>query len=161
MMSLNLYLEEQEEMVNDIEKEFSSLKLKCTDKEKQIVELIEQGELIDDHSFIDRYGYKLYTSELSTGCKAALCVVNNTSAILNLVECGLNARDVIISICNEGRVYIDYNNVTFVAYGEGKEIDVKLDGYLFTDLDRLNTYLQDERPFKPDVRKGGVKECID
>ena len=159
-MSLNLYLEEQIDMVNDIEKEFSTLKLKCTDKEKLVVELIEKGKLIDGYSFIDRFGYKLYTSELSTGCKAALCVINNVEKIFNLVECGLNARDTIISTCKEGNVFVDYNDVTFVKYGKDKEIDVQLDNYIFTDMDRLNTYLRNERPFEPDMRKGGVKKCI-
>ena len=156
-MSLKLYLEEQNNMVNDNEKEFSSLKIKCTEKEKKIVELIEKGKLIDEHSFLDRYGYKLYVSELSTGCKAALCVINNAKKIYNLIECGLNARDVIVSLCKEGNVFVDYNDVTFVKYGDDDKIDVQLDDYVFTDMNRLNVYIEDERPFEPDMRKGGIE----
>ena len=156
-MSLKLYLEEQNNMVKDIENEFSSLKIKWTEKEKKIVELIEKGKLIDEHSFLDRYGYKLYVSELSTGCKAALCVINNAKKIYNLIECGLNARDVIVSLCKEGNVFVDYNDVTFVKYGDDDKIDVQLDDYVFTDMNRLNVYIEDERPFEPDMRKGGIE----
>lgn len=63
----------------------------------------------------------------------------------------------IVSLCKEGNVFIDYNNVTFVKYGEDEEIEVQLDKYIFTDMDRLNVYIEDERPFEPDMSKGGIK----
>ena len=158
-MAIELYLEKQENMINDIDKEFSKLKLKCTDEEKKIVNLIEGAELVDSNSFVDRFGYKLYTSELSTGCKAALCVMNNPDEVFNLIECGLNARDIIVSLCKNGKIFIEYNNVTFAKYGNN-EIEVKLDNFIFTDLDRLNSYIEDERPFQPDMNKKGIRLCI-
>jgi hypothetical protein len=160
-MSLRIFLEKQPNMVNDIEKEFLSLKLNCTAEEKAVVKLIDKGELIDSNSFIDRFGYKLYTSSLSTGCKTALCVINNPDKVINLVECGLNARDIIISIIRNGMIYLDYNNVTFADYNEAGQIDVSLDDYKFTTIDRLNHYIENERPFRPDMRKAGIEVCTD
>lgn len=157
---LRLYLDEVPEkqiLVNDVEKQFATLELHCTDKEKEIVKKIEQGDLIDSFSFMDRFGFKLYTSELSTGCKAALCVLNSNDKVINLIECGFNARDVIVSSCNAGAVLINSNTLTFSdKYGD--DIHVAVDDYLFTSLDRLNRYIFDERPFNPDMSIKGIQK---
>lgn len=154
---LHLYLDEIPdgmEMVNDVEELFSTLELSCTNEEKEVVRLIEQGELIDGHSFIDRFGYKLYTSELSTGCKAALCVLNIHDKIINLTECGFNARDVILVKCKEGAVFTWSNTIT-ISNSFGEKLEVELDGYSFTTVSGLNTYIFDERLYKPDMSSLG------
>ena len=144
--------------INDVEKGFASINLKCTDKEKELVSRIENGTLIDSMSFIDRFGYKLYTTELSTGCKAALCALNYKDSVINLVECGLNARDAIISLCNVGSVLIDSNSATISnKYVDKDTLDVSIGDYRFTDIDRLNTYIFEEYPFNPDINKKGIE----
>ncbi len=164
---LRLYLDDipsNIKFIDDVEKKFASLFLKCTDKEKEIVSKIEQGELIDSISFIDRFGYKLYTSELSTGCKAALCVLNCPDCVINLVECGLNARDAIISLCDEGAVLFETNSATISnKYVEEVSICVQVNEYVFNSIDRLNCYIFNEYPFEPDLNVLGIKfvgECI-
>ena len=43
--------------------------LQVFDAEK--VKAVDSGDMIDDMTFTDRFGVKLYLSELSTGCKPA------------------------------------------------------------------------------------------
>ena len=146
-------------IVRNVEEQFAKIKLTGSEIEKALISKIEQGTYNDEYSFIDRFGYKLYNTELSTGCKAALCVVNCPDMIIDLIECGLNARDIIIGLCKEGNVLIQENGVSIVDYFE-KPIDVKVDRFRITSVDRLNKYLFSERPFVPIINSGDI-ECLD
>lgn len=153
---LHIYLDKipsslQYNLVNDVEKQFAGIRLACTDKEKKVVKEIEKGILLDSYSYIDRFGYKLYTSELSTGCKAALCVLNFPDKIINLAECGLNARDCIVSFCDLGAVLIDSNTITFSGQYTDEKISVAVDEYVFISIDSLNKYIFNERPFESNM----------
>lgn len=143
--------------ITDIEALFKQIRIKGTEEEKAVIAKIEQGKYNDDNSFIDRFGYKLYLSELSTGCKAALCVINKPNMQINLIECGTNALDVILSTCKNGSIIMRERGVTIKDYSEDGRIEVELDGYLFTTVERLNYYLFNERPFKPDFSIGGIQ----
>lgn len=143
--------------ITDIEALFKQIRIKGTEEEKAVISKIEQGKYNDDNSFIDRFGYKLYLSELSTGCKAALCVINKPDMQINLIECGINALDVILSTCKNGSIIMRERGVTIKDYSEDGRIEVELDGYLFTTVERLNYYLFNERPFKPDFSIGGIQ----
>ena len=143
--------------VTDIEALFKQIRIKGLPEEKIVISKIEQGKYNDDSSFIDRFGYKLYLSELSTGCKAALCVINKPNMQINLIECGINALDVIITTCKNGSVIIKERDITIRDYSEDGKIEVELDGYVFTTVNRLNYYLSDERPFEPDLSIGGIE----
>lgn len=145
-------------VVNDIEKLFSQIKIKGTEIDKLLIREIEQGEYIDGISYKDRFGYKLHYEDMSNGCKAALCVANAPEKIIDLLECGNNARDIIISVCKKGNIIIEDNGVTFKKYAD--TIDVLIDGYNITSVERLNRYIQDERPFKPDMSIGGIKSNV-
>lgn len=74
----------------DIESLFKQIRVSGTPAEKEVIEKIEQGKFNDSQSFIDRFGFKLYMSELSTGCKAALCVLNlpDKQLVLHKYVCG-------------------------------------------------------------------------
>lgn len=156
---LKLYLDEVPEglqVENDVEKMFRTFKLKCTEKEKEAVRVIEQGELIDAYTFRDRFGVRLYTNQLSTGCKAALCVLNAGDTVVNLMECGLNARDFIMTL-DTGAVVDVIDDVT-ICNIDGDNANVLLNGYVFTSLDRLNKYIFDEIPYEPDMAIEGIKK---
>lgn len=145
-------------IVRNVEEQFAKIKLTGSEIEKKLIAEIEQGTYNDEYSFIDRFGYKLYNTELSTGCKAALCVVNCPNLVIDLIECGLNARDIIIGLCKDGNVLIQENGVTIVDYF-GQPIDVKIDSYRITSVDRLNKYIFSERPFEPVINSEDIK-CI-
>lgn len=142
------------ELINDVEKLFAQLRIEKTNLNMQIISLIEKGKYNDENSFIDRFGYKLYISELSTGCKAALCVVNCPEKLINLVECGNNARDIIISLCKQGNILLKDNGIFFKSYAS--TIEAEVDGYKFENIDNLNKYVFAERPFPPSHIIGGT-----
>lgn len=142
-------------IINDVEKEFAKTKIKGYDIERNLIKYIEKGTFLDEYSFIDRFGYKLRITELSTGCKAALCVQHCPDSVVDLIECGLNARDVIVSICKNGSVLLHGIDVTIADYVTSN-IDVQCNGYIFNTIDRLNYYIKNEYPYKPDMSKEGV-----
>lgn len=143
---LNIYLDRfkitGKEIVTDIEKEFAMLKLRGTELEKLLVQKIEKGRFHDKISFIDRFGYKLYNENLSTGCKAALCVVNKPDKVIDLIECGNNARDIIIALCREGNILMHDNGITISSKYRNR-IEVGIEDKKFTDVNSLNQYLEE------------------
>lgn len=156
---LNVELDETQGVVipkMDIESLFRTLKIKGTEEERYVISKIEQGEYNDEASFIDRFGYKLRIDQLSTGCKAALCVLNCTEKI-DLLECSNNAIDVILSTCKNGNVIIRDRDITIRDYSPTGTVDISMDGYRFSTIDRLNYYLFDERPFAPDMDREGIE----
>lgn len=146
-------------IVRNVEEQFAKIKLTGSEIEKKLISAIEKGTYNDKYSFIDRFGYKLYNTELSTGCKAALCVVNCPELVIDLIECGLNARDLIIGLCKEGSILIQENGVTIVDYFD-EAIDVKVDDFRITSVDRLNKYIFSERPLEPVINSEDIK-CLD
>lgn len=133
------------EVINDIEEAFYDISLTCTEEEKRIVREIEHGELLGDNKFIDMFGCTLYVSDLSTGCKAGLIAIHNKDKVLDCIECGNNARDVIIRHCREGGILIVDNGVSIsYPYGDKGLCDVYLDGHEFSSIDKLNSYIRNE-----------------
>lgn len=130
---------------------------KSKDVEKAL-NIIEGGQWVNDDFFIDRFGYKVALEDLSTGCKAALCVLSYPDKIIDTKECGVNAIDFIISVCREGCIIISDPEITFVDYSDGK-IDVQIDNYEIFDVDRLNQYFQDER-FSGFIEMGENIKCL-
>ena len=57
----------------DIDASFSKLEIMVNDAVKNIIKAVDAGNMIDESTFEDRFGVRLYLSELSTGCKAAIC----------------------------------------------------------------------------------------
>lgn len=159
---LNLFIDNcnSSNIVKDIEEYFLTVKITGTEEERALIKGIDNGEYLDQNSFIDRFGFKLYISELSTGCKAALCVSSNKDLVFDLSECGKNAVDEIIKTCKNGNILVHELNSTINNY-DRDSIDVKLDNYEFTSIDRLNTFIFSERPFDPDMSTGGIKQCLD
>lgn len=131
-------------VVNDVEKEFKQIQILGSNLDKILIEKIENGTYLDKNSFTDRFGYKQYLNNISTGCKAALCVANSPEKIINLVECGNNARDAIISLIKDGNILIENNSIT-ISNEFGSSIDVIIDNKRFKDLDMLNRYIFSER----------------
>ena len=133
------------EIIGDIEEAFYDIKLTCTEEEKRIVNEIEHGELIDNSRFKDRFGCTLYIRDLSTGCKAGLIVLHNKDKVLDCIECGNNARDVIIRHCKEGGILIVDNGVSIrYPYGDKGLCNVRLDEREFYTIDKLNSYIRNE-----------------
>lgn len=106
--------------IRDIDAAFSKLIVPVDENTQAIVRAIDKGSLIDSNSYIDRFGVRLYVSELSTGTKAAICVYCNADKIVDLQECGLNARDAVFNYCENGKILLHEFSVTIVDAGVRK-----------------------------------------
>lgn len=144
---LNIYVRDRMEdvpksieYIHDVELGFNKIRLQDTDLNRKLLKNIEQAEYCDIQSFIDRFGYKLYTKYMSTGCKAALCVANMPDKLINVAECGLNAISSIIHNCTEGNILVSDDMVMF----KGRNIPIQacLDGKIFTNIDDLAYYAE-------------------
>ena len=131
----------QLDCIADVEELFKKIKITGKPEERRAIELLEQGRYLDENGFIDRFGYKLRLSELSTGCKAILCVLNTPDQWIDTKECGLNAISVMISLCRDGKIIIHDLDSKLKTYGLNKEICVAIDGRVFTDYDSFNEYI--------------------
>ncbi len=120
----------------DIEAAFSGLEIPVVASIQQMIRAIDGGELIDSGVFKDRFGVALYLSELSTGCKAAICAVLLPEKIIDLQECGLNARDAIFNYCEDGKVLLHDFGVTIVD-AHTRRSPIFYAGKLFT-IDEFN-----------------------
>lgn len=142
MLNIYVYGEEPQdlEIERDIERIFAMTKLKGTEKERLAIQLIDKGQWKDADTFIDRFGVRLYTSELSTGCKAILSVLNNPTIGIDLKECGLNARDAVLSLCNVGNALINDTSVTFNDYSSNGKVSIGYREKEFTTMDSFNEY---------------------
>ena len=145
-MSLRIYIRNEdngipeEKIIRDVEIEF--LKICLTDNEynKKAKKEIDEGYYNDKISFIDRFGFKLYTKYLSTGCKAAICVNEVKDKVIDLIECGCNALGFIVGNCTEGTILISPESLMF--YSENP-IDVIFDDIRFTSMDSLALYFEE------------------
>lgn len=129
----------------NVEELFARIILQGTAKEREALKLIEKAEYIDSESIIDRFGYKLRIDNISTGCKAILCVLNMPETWIDTAECGMNALSVLVSLCEEGHVIMYDTGVTFTTLGLNTCINVEIEGKVFHDTMSLNDYIQDGR----------------
>lgn len=144
-MSLTIYLNEQQipkdiEIIRDIEKSFTYRCMSNTETVRRLLKDIEQADYNDDNSFIDRFGFKLSCNMLSTGTKAALCINAFQDKVIDIKECGTNARNSIIRLLNEGSILWTVGGLSFEGYTE--EIDVRVGDKVIKTVGDLNRYLQ-------------------
>lgn len=144
-MSLTIYVREdnsdiQLPIAHDVELQFLKTRLYKSDYVVKALKEIEQAEYNDEYSFIDRFGFKLYSKDMSTGCKGAICVHAFPNVVIDVIECGINVLNFIISNCTNGAILISREAMGF--YKEGP-VDVLLDGKRFTDCDDLVDYISE------------------
>ena len=131
-------------VIDDAEAAFTSADFAVTEETQALVHEIEGGTLLDRFSFLDRFGYKLPTTLLSTGCKTAL-VVCVSSAVVDLKECGWNARDAILSFCREGSVVMDDPDVPVCVVKDGIHVEIECEGRMFHTVEDFSEYLDEGR----------------
>lgn len=128
----------------DVEEAFDKIKLTGSEKDREILRVLEEGEYINNSSYIDRFGVKLPLDSISSGSKCAFCVLYFPDKVVDTRECGLNALSTIISTCNKGNVIIRDIQVKLPTYGFNTKINVECNGRHFTDFDDFNTFYDDE-----------------
>lgn len=128
-------------VIFNIEFGFKWKNLKDSDTVRNIIKYVDRGVYIDQNSFKDRFGYKLYTKCLSTGCKAALLVAEYPNKIVNCIECGSNALEAIILYCKDGEILVYGSTLDNVHLANNREVDVELNGIHFTSSSKLDRYI--------------------
>lgn len=135
------------EVIRDPEAAFMLLIPAYSELTVKLMREIEDAAYVNEAEFIDRFGRTLPISRLSTGCKTALVIEHNPGRVVDLLECGNNARDAIIRNIRSGKVLLRYNDISIDYPGYNDyEIDVLSDGIRFTSLDQLNLYLSHGMP---------------
>lgn len=135
------------EVVTDVEREYSLFgKLKKYPYVMKVLKNIEEAEYCDECSFIDRFGYKLRDKYLSTGCKAALLALYYPGKVIDLRECGRDARDAILTYVKNGNVMIhpESLNLDIGSADDDEVVCVKYRDKVFYDLHKLNEYIFEE-----------------
>lgn len=130
----------------DVNLEFLKLKIEPSDENKRIVKDLEQGELIDAFTFIDRFGYIQRLNNLSTGCKAVLCMANSKN-LVSFVECGENVVNYVINNFRHGSIMLFDESIQIEEQSD--TIDVLLNGKIFKTVEELNHYLSNELILDP------------
>lgn len=161
---LNVYLDRADvpkdtKIIEDVELQFMLCSLEMSSEEQQMLEFIEHGTLNSEVDFIDRFGYKLYIDNLSTGCKAALCVLHFPDKIIDLKECGNNAVEAILRLCKNGSIIVNSSPAGFSETESKASVEIVCNGYIFTNYTSFNKYVKDWYPFPPDLGMGGIQKC--
>lgn len=139
-----------ENAIMDAEKAFALSEVRGDEVDKALIKNIENGEYLNHYEFIDRFGCKLSTMFMSTGCKAALSVHNHPELTINCTEAGDNALSELIKYCKDGTVIIPNRQYAFCTVGSGP-IDVLYRGLRYTSFNRFAYYMYDEWPSEPQV----------
>ena len=144
---LHLYNEDEIEqnsslVIRDVEDAFLGIQLVDDKTTRQILKAVDGATCLNGNTVKDRYGISIYTSRLSTGCKAALCVHYLKDKIIDLVECGYNARDAVILNCKEGNAVFYYRDLN-VSWGlsEDAPINVLYENIEFYSTKEFNKYI--------------------
>lgn len=143
--------------IMDAEKAFAMSKLDGGEIDRKLITEVEKGEYLNPESFIDRFGYKLWRSCLSTGCKAALAIHHNSDTPISCIEAGVNALSAVVKYCKQGVIIVPNMELRFNTLG-AEEIDVLYRGYRFTSISRFSSYMKNEWPDMPEVGVG-VELC--
>lgn len=132
-------------VVRDVEEAFMGIHLVDDDVTRKVLNAIDNAKYSSEDTVIDRYGIRIYASQLSTGCKAALCVHYLKDKIIDLVECGYNARDAVILNCKEGNAIFYYRDLN-VSWGlsEDVPISVSYENKEFYNTREFNAYIDEE-----------------
>lgn len=137
-------------IVENVEAIFATTRLTGCKYDKDMVELIEQGEYLDHTRYKDRFGCTLYFSDASTGLKVALAVYHNPQVIVNGVEIGMEAFYHVVTHCKEGYILFPAETRAVVCEAEDEEIDVVCKRRRFTSLHEFSEYMIYEAPDEPD-----------
>lgn len=66
-----------------------------------------------------------------------------------------NARDIIISYCEDDNILMKDDRLYFVQYRDA--VNIRIDDYIISTIDRLNRYLNEDRVIGVDMLWEGMK----
>lgn len=144
-----LYTEPVEGAVMNVEKLFSYTKLVPDDTVKRFIKEIEKGKYLSSTSFIDRFGYKLPISSMSTGCKAAIAIYLNPGVVVSGYELGYNSLSSILKHCDNTQLMIYDQCYEMNTVNPTVNAAVKYKGHIFSTYTEFAEYMVDGWPMDP------------
>lgn len=143
-MSLNIYVGKENFPDNldiwlDPEKMIYAVNIEENDFNKKVISEIEQGTYLNNRAFLDRFGYKLYLSSISTGSKILIEAYNVKNAAIVADEIGMNAKMILLTL-TQGNIC--FTRPTIFPSGISG-IDCTLNGVKVTDSDSLNNLMEE------------------
>lgn len=161
---LHVYLDSKEipsgeKIIEDVEKQFRTCVLQTSQEEQKLVKVIDKGRLNSRATYVDRFGTRLPVSELSTGCKAALCVLHSGGSVVDLRECGCNAIESVLRFCKLGNVLVPFDTMGFLVSENNAPVEIFCNGYYFTNYSSFNFYVRDWYPYSPGITMKGIFKC--
>lgn len=149
-----------DDAIIDAEKAFSMSKLDGGEIDCKLIEKIEQGNYLSPTFFTDRFGAKISTLYMSTGCKAALAVYHRPDLVINCIEAGVNALSELIKYCTDGSILVANLPFAFDTW-DVDDIDISYRGCRYTSFSRFADYMYGEWPDPPKVFEDdkGVEVC--
>jgi hypothetical protein len=131
---------DEDKLVHDVELEFDKIGIVDSLEVRQHLEDIEHAKYNDINSFIDRFGFKLYSEYLSTGCKAAILVSSLPDKIIDTIECGPNAIVSIVMNCRKGSILVKGLDL-YSGFGDNPNAEIYCDGKTFHGMIEFNRYI--------------------
>lgn len=123
----------------DINKMFDMIDVKGTEKERLALHLIDRATYKNELEVIDRFGDKISISNISTGCKAVIVILNSNEPV-STIECGMNALSTIFSLCDSGTVYVRDIWDKFPEVVSSDKVNIEIDGKKFESFKAFNDY---------------------
>ena len=138
------YEDELSDFPEELKKYYKGCNFSGSDFCKRVVSGIDRGTYLNSTSFIDRFGYKLYSKFLSTTSKALICLDEFPDRVVNFCEVGNDVGNYILEK-TKGRVYIPEGRIKYVLNGyKSTDVDVVIAGKSFKNADDMYWYLEEE-----------------
>lgn len=150
-MSLKVYVFREQvpdgvKIHTDVELLFAMTAIPVDDYYKQAFKEIDGGTVISNVQGISGLtGTGMWLFDMSTGCKAALCVPH-VDGVVSMLEVGRNARDFILTHVRTGAIVLDRAPTEVIGTScpleEVKELDVMFGSHKVESLAELDELLE-------------------
>lgn len=160
MVHLQIYTEDFVRPSIDIDMEFDKISIEKTPSVEKFLKILDNAIYKSPSQFIDCFNTTLDIDCLSTGCKTALLALFRPDLLIDLTECGDNARSAILNFITEGNIISPPFLLPIIYPFSEPTCDVELNSYRFTKFKALSNYLYDEYPGLLPLLPEGVEELI-
>lgn len=153
---LNVYFDRVDAKVSGMEivdnpvNLFDMLKIEGTSCIQLLLEKIEKAKYYDERHFITRFGEKVPIEFLSTGTKVAIVASLVKDKIIDLRECGTNARDMIFNYVDDASVLAYSKDYGCVIENLDREKEFMCKGYILKGMEQFADYVYRDYPNEPD-----------
>ena len=153
---LYVYLSEEEvtnsglEVIRNPADYLDIIGIKDTPVIRDILNSIENAKYLNNSHFLTRFDEKIPIEFISTGSKVAIVASLVSDKIIDLRECGINARDFILCNIDNAHVLM-YSRGYGIGYEEDEIKEFSCNGYIFKTVADFANYVYRDYPDEPDI----------